>query len=629
MRSIVFRRFLLMLMLLSLGKSVVAQMPTRSEVEEFLASGRKVMAVGAIPDDFRRTAKEWYSLSRQQGWGYHHPRLLRKNDDPMAESYRLVYLTSGGEVSYGDLLSRWVQSAVDELVLGGGMGLPKVRCYYLRSYSEAPIYAFSQGVLVASNILFDECDESQAIAYIRSVLDTLGYDTRADITLESDCYPLLRLLSRKSHEDWSLADVVNSENQNPATIVVNDTTPLVVLNPQYSVCRNNNTLKMKKTVARQFALDRDIQVAAQSAGCQLSNYTSAELLRHDDERFYNDYCLLSHWGKFYTPQQWLQDSVSTIMERLGAHQYMKTVVNNQEGVPPTMMWAAATIGVVYSPALVALGTHLFSHSERFDYFSSISDYREYAPLELNEHYTLHDEHGYLRSSQYETFCQRMGTSSKNAGYLGSHFALAVGPSVGIPGLASTLGSGITHGYARKAIEIKPSVSMEYAVGSNWSVAADIDVNEAQFFVRSDDATQPFHETWNDGFVNTLGLSARYYRHDCEAPLGGYLGGGLAVSNVIFPPEQGYDLNQELVRNKLKNFYSLRLVWGRNYMFSRHFFFNYALTFDFPFISALKPFITDNPQSPIYREDVNFTSTIASDVWYQNTFVISVKLGWLP
>lgn len=617
-------RLYLLLTLMLLGSTVCAQTPSKAEVEALLNSDRKVMAVGQRPADFGRDLKEWYTMSRNEGWRYGDPRLLRKNNEAMQEAYLLLALMTSGELSYGDVLSRWGEGVVEQMT-----GDTTVRCYYMRTDDEVAVRAFSQGVLIFAPSLLER-SETEAHRLIKEALEGAGIAAQ-DAATGAECYAALQRLNRKSCGEWRIEpaeDIVATEQQ--ATVVLNDTTPLVVVNPCYEVRRGNGELKMKKTAQRQLRLDKDIQVAAEAAGCRLEDYSAATLMRRDDEQFYNEYSLLSHWARSVRPQEWIQDSVERLMERLGAHQYLLAQVDNQEGVMPTMLWSAAAIGVVYTPALVALTTHLFSHSETFTYHSLIGEYDGAMPVDFSERYTLHDEHGYLRSSQYDALCKRMGRNSDNLGYLGRHFDVAIGPSLGVPGLASLLGSGITHGYAKRGLELCPSMSMEYATGHNWSVAADLDVNWTELFVRSDDATRPWHETWNPGLVNTLGITGRYYRHECEAPLGGYLGGGLALSEVVFLPQRGgYDLTHELVRNKLRNFCSLRLVWGRNYFFSRHLFLNYALTFDFPVVSAIKPLLTDNEESMFYREDVLFTSTLASDVWYQNTFTISVKLGLLP
>lgn len=593
------RQFILWLLLASAATLTAQSIP------------RGLQSVGAIPDDFKCTARQWYE-SRPSLYPYGHIHHYSIGDTLMLHSCQLANMLSSGRCLYGDPLSQWVEQQT------ALMGADSIRCYLYRDTLPSHAQLYLQQVLLFNPELLLR-SQAEVNASLAAALGSKHLPPATDSTI----FVQLQQLALLEVTRQQLLTTPTLPTYEPRRSIA-DNQRIAFITPRYHVINALNQFVPRRSYRRQQQLSGDVAAVCKAAKVDLVDMSATQLRTATNDTFYNDYTLVADWHIAIQHQHAPQGDTlfQRLFQRLDCSEVLVVAVDNDEGRVARIPWMATLLGTIYAPATIGAATHMFSHVEQ----TTISSARYHATSgycidSLSHVYPLKDEHDYLRATLYDN----LTISQPNPGFMGGRFYLHMGIDLATPGLGSWLGRSLTDGRALRPFEINPAVGIEYSLSRHWSFALDGEGNRTRLFLSSQ---QYDLNSWYDMWLLNSSVTLRYYRHPCPAPVGGYLGAGITMTHLqLVEPDR--ILQTQLQSNRLDDLYGLRLLWGRNYMHGRHWLVNFSLSYDFPFLSTIRFFISDDPSRPFFRPDPELASVVAADVWYQNFFSLGVKIGWMP
>lgn len=413
--------------------------------------------------------------------------------------------------------------------------------------------------------------------------------------------------------DSLFAGLLNSHLDGTARIEQrNDTTGkngILIFNPTCIVVNNlTDEMKVAKSNANELRLTERLVHVGNNMGLHSIDFSDGGLHQMASDTQYNEFLTLCEWmNEFwlskgdYNVRFSTQREMDRLLDRHNASKVNLTALLNIENVSSDFRIETLIILPLFPVGLI----ETFTGIERTALASLTVDARRGKMLASQSYgYNVADHNDLIDAMLYDSYSRAM-RGKVSSGFLGRRTAIAVGFSLGLPGLQPMA--------KKHYLAVTPWVSLELAVTPNLSLTA-----WARYLKGYDDlTTTEFIETTPSGNHYdtiatssdqlTVGFGIRAYTRSDFAPLGVFFSAGLHWVHMT-PYDNG----------ETQNTFGLHLGLGRNYIFFDRLIFNYEIQYAYTY-GIHNVFLSDTSMEFRHHGDAIFS----------NIMTLKLGLGFLP
>lgn len=413
--------------------------------------------------------------------------------------------------------------------------------------------------------------------------------------------PMAYALTDLMMADSTLAPLLNHHLAGTAELEHIDTAGangVLLFNPTCIITDyQTDEVKVAKSDANERRLSQRLALNIRRLGMRSVDFSDDMLHQMTDASQYNDFLTLCEWmnefwlvkGAFHIHNS-VQPEMDDLMDRYKASRVNLTAMLNVEYTPRTFMFHSIFLPILLPMAFV----DFFTGIENTALATLTVDARRGEVLtKQNYNYRMADHNDLVDAMLYDSYARGM-RGERSKGFLGRRAAIAAGAAFGMAGLSPWS--------ENHFVAFTPWLSLEYAVKSNYSLAAWARYHEGYPDVMDENTGKPVSSD-----QLTLGLAIRRYPFTSFAPHGFYNTFGVHWVHMN-------DYND----NNACNTFGVHAGMGRNYVFLDRLIFNYEVLYAYTF-GITRTYFGSNREN-----DIPF-----ADAALSNLLTIKIGLGFLP